>query len=93
MKITIYAGITIEDKCRHQLHPVTEVLKAKELLDNATSDQIYYSNSSDFVFTVKHYGDKLNYDLVFFLDGVSMGDSIEEIFESFNKSFELMDNL
>lgn len=30
--IKIYSGITVEDKCRHQLHPLNEVIKAKKKL-------------------------------------------------------------
>jgi len=91
-KLKIYCGVTIEDICDKQLHPLTEVQNAEFLVrtlkDN--SERIEYSNSPDFVSTVKYLSSKYNVETEFFLDGISTGEDIDIIFEDFNKSYELM---
>ena len=47
-KITVYCGVSIEDKCRGQKHPINEVERANELVKSGI-DAITYSNSPDFV--------------------------------------------
>ena len=90
--IKIYTGETIEDKCRSQVHPLTEVKRAIKLI-NDTDSVTTYSNSPDFIHAIKHYGELKNRTIEFFLNGVSTGNDIEPIFEDFNKSFELIDNV
>jgi len=94
-KLKIYCGVTIEDLCDKQRHPLTEVINAEFLVRNLKdkSDGIAYSNSPDFVSTVKHLSYKYNIETEFFLDGISTGEDIDDIFEDFNKSYELMDKL
>ena len=89
IKIRVYSGVTIEDKCRGQLHPLSEVKKAIEIIDlNKSID--CYSNSPDFVSAIKYYGINKGIDTEFFIDGVSHGSNIDPIFKSFNMSFELL---
>lgn len=90
--IRVFSGETIEDKCRTQLHPINEVKRAKELVDLNTSIDCY-SNSSDFVSAIKIYTLAKKIKVDFYLDEVNCGNDIEPIFESFNKSFEMMNEL
>jgi len=90
--IKVFCGISIEDKCRHQLHPVNEVKRAKEIIDlNKSID--CYSNSPDFVWGIRYYGLEKGIKTEFYLDGISCGDDINIVFENFNKSFELMNEI
>ena len=85
--IKIFSGISIEDKCGKQLHPINEAKNAKMIVDKGESIEIY-SNSPDFISTIKYYGLCKNINLEFHLDGISLGDDIEPIFKEFNKVFE-----
>ena len=90
--IRVFCGISIEDNCEKQLHPLNEVKKAKKIIDlNKSID--CYSNSSDFISTVKYYGLKKGVKTEFYIDGKICDDDIEPIFESLNKSFDLIDEL
>ena len=91
--IRVFCGISVEDKCRQQLHPLNEVKNAKEIVDlNKSID--CYSNSSDFVSTVKYYGLEKGVKTEFYIDGKSCDDDIEPVFENFNKSlFETLKNI
>lgn len=87
--IRVYCGESIEDKCDAQKHPLTEVKRAKEIVDAKKSVDCY-SNSPDFVSAIKYLSaDSVNSE--FFLNGKSFGNDIEPIFEDFNKSFGLLD--
>ena len=94
-KLKIHCGVTIEDECEKQRHPLTEVQNAEFIVrtmkDN--SERIEYSNCPDFVSTIKSLSTKYNIDVEFFLNGISTGEDIEIIFEDFNKSYELIDKL
>lgn len=90
--IKIYSGITVEDKCRHQLHPLNEVIKAKKIVDLGKSTECY-SNSTDFIQTIKYYSLAKGVNVEFYLDGKSYGNDIEPLFEDFNKSFDFMDSI
>ena len=90
-KIKLYSGVSIEHKCREQLHPVSEVNKAIELINDLDTQTLtLFSNSTDFIGTIKYYGEKKEVELEFFLDYVSHGDDIEPLFEDFNKSFDII---
>ena len=90
--IRVYCGESIEDKCRHQLHPLSEVKKAKEIMSlNKSID--CYSNSPDFVSAIKYIAEKNDVNVEFFLNGKSVGVDIEPIFEDFNKSFTFLDEM
>ena len=90
--IRVYSGESIEDKCRTQKHPLNEVKRAKEIIDlNKSID--CYSNSPDFVSTIKYLSDKYSITSEFFLNGESFGNDIEPIFEDFNRAFTLMDSI
>lgn len=87
--IKVYSGKTVESNCGQQLHPVNEVLRAKELVESE-HDVIAYSNHPDFVSAIKYIGKKHGIEAEFFLDGVSHGNDIEPLFDSFNKSLDLI---
>jgi len=91
-KITVYCGETIQDKCGKQLHPVVEVRNAEALV-KSDKDEVVYSNCSDFIMGVKYIGKKNGVETEFFLNGVSYGDSIEEIFEDINRALDLINEL
>lgn len=93
MKVTIYSGISVEDKCGKQLHPLTEAKNAKDILDKATDDITIYSNSTDFISVVYHYVIKTDHELEFILDGVSLGSDIDLLFWDFNRSFAIFEEL
>ena len=87
--IRVYCGESIEDKCRHQLHPLNEVIQAQKSLSlNKSMD--FYSNSPDFVSAIKYLCQEKNITCEFFLNGESTGSNIEPIFDNFNKSFDLL---
>lgn len=90
MLIKVYCGQSIEDKAESR-HPITEVKKAMELLKSGQSSDCF-TNSTDFVFTMKYLGEKLKIPVEFFLDGVSTGSDIEPIFKTFNDGFQLLKN-
>jgi hypothetical protein len=90
--IRVYSGVSVEDKCRSQLHPLNEAIKAKEIVDLCESIDCY-SNSTDFIQTIKYYAKSKNINTEFFLDGESFGSEIEPLFEDFNKSFDFMDGI
>lgn len=91
-KINVYCGISVEDKCGEQLHPLNYVVQAQKLLSlNKSMD--FYSNSPDFVSAVKYLCQARGVDCEFFLDGESCGDNIEPIFESFNMAIDLLNEL
>lgn len=90
--IRVFCGITVEDKCRQQLHPLNEVKKAQKIVDlNKSID--CYSNNSDFILTIKYYSLEKGVKTEFYIDGQNCRDNIEPIFESFNKSFDLIKEL
>ena len=90
--IRIFCGVSIEDKCRHQLHPLNEVIQAQKSLSlNKSID--FYSNSPDFVSAIKYLCQEKNINCEFFLNGESTGNDIEPIFENFNKSLDLLNEL
>lgn len=90
--IRVFCGISIEDKCEKQLHPLNEVKKAQKIIDlNKSMD--FYSNSPDFVSAIKYLCKEKNISCEFFLNGESTGNDIEPIFENFNKSFDLLNEL
>ena len=90
--IRVFCGISIEDKCRNQLHPLNEVIHAQKSLSlNKSMD--FHSNSPDFVSAIKYLCQENNIKCEFFLNGESTGDDIEPIFENFNKAFDLLNEL
>ena len=90
--IRVFCGVSIEDKCRHQLHPLNDVIQAQEALSlNKSMD--FYSNSPDFVSAIKYLCQEKSISCEFFLNGESTGNDIEPIFENFNKSFDLLNEL
>lgn len=89
-KITVYCGESIQEKCGRQIHPVQEFELAMIYL-NTNKDEVCYSNSSDFVSAIKYVGEKKGIETEFFLNGVSYGNSIDEIFADFNRALDLLD--
>ena len=90
--IRVFSGLSVEDKCRHQLHPLNEVVQAKKILSLKKSTDLY-SNSPDFVSAIKYLCQEKSISCEFFLNGESTGNDIEPIFENFNKSFDLLNEL
>lgn len=90
--IKIFTGISIEDKCRHQLHPLNEAKAAQKLLE-LNKDTITYSNSPDFIMAIKHLAPMYNFTVDFFLNGVNIGNDIEPIFKDFNDSYSYIENI
>ena len=91
-KITVYCGETIQEKCGTELHPVKYIELAQSLI-LSDNDEICYSNNPDFVMGVKYIAKKHNIDCEFFLNGESCGDDIEPIFNDFNRSLDMIDEL
>lgn len=91
VKIDVYCGETVEQLCRHQLHPVNEVKQAKMIID-LNKSTIVYSNSPDFITAIKFLADSKKINIEFYLDGKSCGNEIESIFDDMNRSFKLMES-
>jgi hypothetical protein len=87
--IRVFSGISVEYKCGTQLHPVNEVKRAVDLVNENKSVDVY-SNSPDFVSAMKYYCKMKKISVVFFIDGENCGDDIEPVFISFNKSLHLI---
>ena len=90
--IRVYSGTSIEDKCDKQLHPLSEVIKADNIIKDGKSIDCY-SNCPDFISSIRYLAEKTTIETEFFLDGVSHGNDIDAIFSDFNRSFDLMDEL
>ena len=90
--IRVFCGESIQDKCGNQLHPLNEVKKAKEVIDLKESIDCY-SNSPDFVLTIKYYGLSKGIKTQFFINEVNCDDDIEPIFKDFNKSIEIINTI
>ena len=92
--IHVFTGKSIEGYCDPQIHPENEVIKANELilqvLNGSLKHRRFYSNNPDFVSAIKYIGVKQKVRTIFYLDGKDTGDDIEEIFENFNKSLDLI---
>lgn len=88
--IRVYCGMTIEN--RDTLHPLNEVKAAQRTILRKKSTDCY-SNSPDFVSTMKYFGEKEGVQVEFFLDGISLGNNIEPIFEDFNRALDYMDKI
>jgi hypothetical protein len=93
MKVIVYCGETVQIKCDKQLHPVSEVVKAVGVLELNKDLVEVYSNSSDFVSTIKYVGKEKNIETEFFLNGKSCGSDIEPIFGDFNRALDMLDKL
>ncbi len=91
VKIEVYTGETIEYYCISR-HPVSEVKKAKDVIDSNKSTKCY-SNSSDFISSIKYLAEQNNIEIEFFLNNISVGSDIEPIFADLNRSFDLMKSL
>lgn len=90
--IRVFSGFSVEDKCGHQLHPLNDVIQAQKKLSLNKSIDLY-SNSPDFVSAIKYLCQEKKIKCEFYLDGESFGDDIDPIFESFNKSLDLLNEL
>lgn len=89
-KIKIHSGLSIEidDSPRH---PINAVLKAKEIIDNLTSDIELYSNHPDFVSALHYYGEYKGHTVIHYLN--NQLSNLEEVFEDFNKALEMIGDL
>lgn len=107
MKIEIYTGESIESKAIKELHPVTafnyveKIMKIslsplnlkKEEIEQKEIIYTIYTNNPDIVSATKYLGIKYKIQTEFFLNGISHGENIETIFEDFNRSLDLLDNI
>ena len=91
MEIRIYCGKTIEKLTDREYHPYSAVERAFKAITLNENNKIFYSNSPDFVQAIKYLCEKQNINVEFFLNGVSVGNDIEPIFEDFNRSIKLLD--
>jgi hypothetical protein len=89
--VKVYCGISIQDKCSKELHPV-EYVKLSEKIILSDKDEICYSNSPDFIAGIREYGLKYKVNTEFYLDGTYC-DNIDEIFGNFNKSLDILYNI
>lgn len=85
--ITIHCGESIEDKCFPISHPLLNVKAAKDIIEKSEPITVY-SNNPDFVQTAVHYGEQNGITVELFLNGKPS--NIEEVFEDFNRCYELM---
>lgn len=96
MKINIYCGLTVENKCGKQVHPVTDVKAAISIVDKVktyspdTPTLRVYSNSPDFISAIKYLCIKEKVFCEFFHDGVSTGTDIEPIYAGFNVALDMI---
>ena len=90
--IRVFSGVCEEHKCGQQLHPLTEVQKALEIV-LANRSQDIYSNSSDFVSAIKYICEKKGLEYEFFFNEQSCGKDIEPIFRSFNRAIDRLNEL
>ena len=90
--IKIYCGETIQKHCREQRHPVAEVRDVERLV-KASHDVIAYSNNPDFVMAMKYIAKKEGITPEFFINGVSCGNDIGPVFNDFNRSLDLINEL
>lgn len=100
IKIKIYTGLSVESKCGKQVHPLTNVKIAEALIKSAKSLDLLihspisvWSNSPDFISSIKYLALKEEIEIEFYLDGVNHGTDIEPIFESFNESIDYLDKI
>ncbi len=93
MKIIVHTGLSIEDKCGKQLHPVTEVKNAKNIIDKR-EDCTLYSNSPDFVSTIHYYAElKGGIEVEYWVEGVFCGNELQPVYENWNECFKIQEDI
>lgn len=97
-KIEVYSGESVLDEICNPYHPLLNVESAHRFVMNLKASNCdgvlkLCSNSPDFVSAIYYLCEKENINAEFFLNGMSQGNNIEEIFNDFNRSYELLDNL
>lgn len=97
-KIQVYCGESVSNMINisTEIHPVKQVENANSLIEsvvNFKKIRKVYSNSPDFVSAIKYIGEIKGLETEFFLNGTSQGNDIEKIFEDFNKSYDLLNNI
>ena len=88
-KITVYCGESVQDKCGKEKHPVAYVEEANRLVTSGESF-VLYSNHPDFISAIKYIGEKHGVEMEFFLNGISQGNEIDEIFGDLNRALEFI---
>jgi hypothetical protein len=94
--ITIHTGQSIEGRAGHERHPVSNVLLAKTIIDSTRKDNspaVFYSNSTDFISAMFHYGEVNSISIEFVINGVPVGNDIEKVFEDFNQALDLINEI
>lgn len=90
--IRVYSGISIEDNCGLQQHPVNDVIKAEKLISLNQSLNVY-TNSPDFIQAIVFLCENEDIKYELFLNGESTGKDMEPIYEDFNKSFDMINEI
>lgn len=90
--INVYCGKGVTNYLEFQKHPVDEILNAKAIIDIGKSADCY-SNSLDFIATIKNYGEFKKVKTNFYLDGEFLGNNIEPILKDFNQSIDLLNEI
>lgn len=97
-KINIYCGESIESSPENgtEIHPISQVKNALRMVEKSIKlkkDLTAYSNTPEFVSSIKYICELKEVEVEFFLNGESQGNDIEKIFEDFNKAYDLLDNI
>jgi hypothetical protein len=94
--ITIHTGQSIEDRAGREMHPVSNVLLAKKIINNTRKDNspaVFYSNSTDFISAMFYYGEVNSVSIEFVINGVHVGNDIEKVFEDINRALDLINEI
>lgn len=88
--INIYSGESLTNSPGGlKLHPYTQVVEAIAILEDEDEKCDVYTNSPDFISAVVHIGNaKGGVEVNLFLNGNPS--NIEEVFNDFNRSYELI---
>lgn len=93
--ISVFTGMNIVDD--YNAHPVKQVEFAKDCVEEVSKnggDVLVNSNSLDFCSSVFYIAEAIDKDIKvkFYIDG-ELVNGLEEVFEKFNESFELLDKI
>ena len=95
VKIKIYCGESIQDlipdRRYKDMHPITAVNLVKLIL-SSNNDYEMYTNDCILIQAFEHFSKEYpNTQVEFFLNNVSQGNDISEIFKDFNRALDAME--
>lgn len=95
MKLRINCGELVVESRNQEYHPVKAVEQALTVVKDVNKgiSLSINSNNPDFIQAIKYLGEKYNIEVEFFLNGESIGNDIEPIFEDLNRGYFLLDKL